>query len=141
MDKKFVFLMIVFFLVFGVFITNTIFNQQLKEVSRFTRATAESEPSSQTSLIFAWPLTAKVGDKVDVNIFIRNANNSSLDKKQVKLVTNLGLINGTQESTSESNKTGKVSFTLSSDTAGIAELTAFVNNNIQLIQKVSVKFE
>ena len=138
MDKKFVLLMIVFFLVFGVFITNTLFNKQL---TKFTRASGDIDPSSQASLIFAWPLTAKIGDKVEVNVFIRNANNSPLDKKQVKLVTNLGLINGAQESTSESNKTGKVSFTLSSDTTGIAELTAFVNNNIQLIQKVSVKFE
>ena len=112
-----------------------------KQITNFARASTETDPSSQTSLIFAWPLTAKVGDKVEVNVFIRNANNIPLDKKQVKLVTNLGLINGTPESTSESDKTGKVNFTLSSDTVGIAELTAFVNNNIQLIQKVSVKFE
>ena len=131
-------LMLVFFLVFGVFITSTLFN---KQIANFARASTETDPSAQTSLIFAWPLTAKVGDKVEVNIFIRNANNLPLEKKQVKLVTNLGLVNGTQESTSESNKTGKVNFTLSSDTAGIAELTAFVNNNIQLIQKISVKFE
>ncbi len=131
-------LMVVFFLVFGVFVTTTLFN---KQISNIARASTETDPSAQTSLIFAWPLTAKVGDKVEVNVFIRNANNSPLDKKQVKLVTNLGLVNGTSESTSESNKTGKVNFTLSSDTAGVAELTAFVNNNIQLIQKVSVKFE
>ena len=138
MDKKFTALMVVFFLVFGVFVTTTLFN---KQISNFARASAETDPSSQTSLIFAWPLTAKIGDKVDVNVFIRNANNSPLDKKQVRLVTNLGLINGTQESTAESDKTGKVSFTLTSDTAGIAELSAFVNSNIQLSQKVTVKFE
>ena len=138
MDKKFMALMVVFFLVFGVFVTTTLFN---KQISNIARASTETDPSAQTSLIFAWPLTAKVGDKVEVNVFIRNANNLPLDKKQVKLVTNLGLVNGTQESTSESNKTGKVNFTLSSDTAGVAELTAFVNNNIQLIQKISVKFE
>jgi len=138
MDKKFMALMVVFFMVFGVFVTTTLFN---KQIANFARASTETDPSAQTSLIFAWPLTAKVGDKVEVNVFIRNANNLPLDKKPVKLVTNLGLVNGTQESTSESNKTGKVNFTLSSDTVGIAELTAFVNNNIQLIQKVSVKFE
>ncbi len=131
-------LMVVFLLVFGVFVTTTLFN---KQISNIARASTETDPSAQTSLIFAWPLTAKVGDKVEVNVFIRNANNLPLDKKQVKLVTNLGLVNGTQESTSASNKTGKVNFTLSSNTAGIAELTAFVNNNIQLIQKISVKFE
>ncbi len=138
MDKKFMALMLVFFLVFGVFVTTTLFN---KQISNIARASTETDPSAQTSLIFAWPLTAKVGNKVEVNVFIRNANNLPLDKKPVKLVTNLGLVNGTQESTSESDKTGKVNFTLSSDTDGIAELTAFVNNNIKLIQKVSVKFE
>ncbi len=138
MDKKFVSLMLLFFLVFGVFVTNVVFKDR---IASFARASTASDPSSQTSLIFAWPLTAKVGDKVEVNVFIRNANNLPLDKKQVKLMTSLGFINGSQESTAESNKTGKVNFVLSSDTTGIAELTAFVNNNVKLIQKVSVKFE
>ena len=53
----------------------------------------------------------------------------------------MGLVNGAQESTAESDKTGKVSFILSSETQGIAELTAFVSGNTQLIQKVTVKFE
>lgn len=130
--------MMVFFLVFGVFVTSTLFN---KQIANITRASTETDPSSQTSLIFAWPLTVKVGDKVAVNVFIRNANNLPLDKKPVKLVTNLGLVNGTRESISESDKTGKVSFVLSSETQGVAELTAFVNGNIQLSQKVTVKFE
>lgn len=138
MDKKFIALMVLFFVVFGVFITATLFNNQ---IANFARASTETDPSSNTSLIFAWPLIAKVGDKVDVNVFVRNANNLPLDKKPVKLVTNLGLINGSQESLSESDKTGKVSFVLSSDTAGVAELTAFVSGNIELSQKVTVKFE
>lgn len=138
MDKKFIALMILFFVVFGVFITATVFN---KQIANFARASTETDPSSNTSLIFAWPLIAKVGDKVDVNVFIRNANNLPLNKKPVKLVTNLGLINGAQESSSESDKTGKVNFVLSSDVAGVAELTTFVNGNIELTQKVTVKFE
>jgi hypothetical protein len=138
MDKKFVALMILFFVVFGVFISTTLLSGK---IGNFARASTETDPSSATSLIFAWPLTAKVGDKVDVNIFVRNAGNLPLDKKQVKLVTNLGLINGAQESIAESDKTGKVSFVLTSDSIGIAELSAFVNGNIQLSQKVTVKFE
>ena len=138
MDKKFMALVLVFFLVFGVFMSLMLFN---KQITNFARASAETDPSSQTSLIFAWPLTAKIGDKVEVNVFIRNANNTPLNKKSVRLTTNLGLINGSQESTSESDKTGKVSFTLTSNSIGVAELTAYINNNIPLIQKVSVKFE
>lgn len=138
MDKKFIALMILFFVVFGVFVTTTLFS---KNLTGFARASTETDPSPTTSLIFAWPLTLKVGDKVDVNVFVRNKDNQPLDKKQVKLVTSLGLINGAQESTGESDKTGKVSFVLTSDSTGIAELTAFVNGNSQLSQKISVKFE
>lgn len=138
MDKKFIALMVLFVVVFGVFVTSTLFSKQL---SRFARATAESDPSPATSLIFAWPLTSKVGEKIEVNVFVQNANNSPLSKKLVKVVTNLGLINGAQESTAESDKSGKVNFVLTSDTTGIAELTAFVSGNIQLTQKVTVKFE
>ncbi|EKE14014.1 MAG: hypothetical protein ACD_12C00714G0002 [uncultured bacterium] len=138
MDKKFIALMVLFFVVFGVFITATLFNNQ---IANFARASTETDPSPSTSLIFAWPLIAKIGDKVDINVFIRNAKNLPLDKKPVRLVTNLGLINGAQESSSESDKTGKVSFVLSSDTVGVAEITAFVNGNIEMSQKVTVKFE
>ena len=130
--------MMLFFIVFGIFITNTLFSKQL---TGFARASATKDPSPKTSLIFAWPLTAKVGDKIDVNVFVRNTSNSAVDNKPVKLVTNLGLINGAQESTIESDKTGKVNFILTSNTIGLAELTAYVNGNIPLDQKVSIKFE
>lgn len=130
--------MVLFFIVFGIFITNTLFSKQLMG---FARASAATDPSPKTSLIFAWPLTAKVGDKINVNVFVRNSSNSPVDNKPVKLVTNLGLINGAQESTIESDKTGKVNFILTSNTIGLAELTAYVNGNIPLDQKVSIKFE
>lgn len=138
MDKKFILLMVLFFAVFGVFVTTTLFN---KNFTGLARASTETDPSPQASLIFAWPLTVKSGDKVDVNVFVRNANNSPLDKKQVKLVTNFGLINGTQESTIESDKVGKASFVLTSKVPGIAELTSIINGNVELNQKITVKFE
>jgi len=137
MDKRFFNLMIVFFLAFGLFITLTFFN---KQISTFTRAKEESIPSSETSLIFAWPLTAPIdgSQPVVVNIFIRNADNLPLSGKSVSLSTNLGNI---AESAQATDKSGKVSFTLSSSTPGLAELNALVDSQIQLKQKVSVKFE
>lgn len=130
--------MVLFFIVFGIFITNTLFSKQL---TGFARASTTTDPSPKTSLIFAWPLTAKVGDKIDINVFVRNASNSPVDNKPVKLVTNLGVINGAQESTTNTDKTGKVNFVLTSDTVGTAELTAYVNGNTPLDQKVTIKFE
>lgn len=130
--------MILFFAVFGVFVTTTLFN---KNFTGLARASTETDPSPQTSLIFAWPLTVKAGEKVDVNVFVRNASNAPLDKKSVKLVTSFGLINGTKESTVESDKVGKASFVLTSNVQGMAELTSFVNGNVELSQKITVKFE
>ena len=138
MDKKFIALMVLFVVVFGVFVTTTLFS---KNFSGFARASGAADPTPQTSLIFAWPLTANVGDKVEVNVFVRSASNAPLDKKQVKLTTNFGSINGSPESIAESDKTGKVTFVLTSDAAGMAELSAFVGSSVQLAQKVTVKFE
>jgi hypothetical protein len=139
MDKKFIFLMIAFFLFFGFFIIKTSFNGQ---ISSFTRASEETDPSATTSLIFAWPLTAKIGNNVAVNIFIRNAKNFPLNQKLVTLKTNMGKINNSGlEISSKSDKDGKASFILTSDSPGIAELNALVDNKVQINQKITVKFE
>src|SRR3989344_2616366 len=106
-DRPLLGLLVVFFLAFGLFITLTFFN---KQISTFTRAKEESIPSSETSLIFAWPLTAPIdgSQPVVVNIFIRNADNLPLSGKSVSLSTNLGNI---AESAQATDKSGKVSFT------------------------------
>ena len=41
MDKKFIALMVLFFIVFGVFITTTLFNKEIG----FARASTETDPS------------------------------------------------------------------------------------------------
>lgn len=137
MDKKFVALMVVFFLVFGVFITSTIFGRQF---SRISRAAVESKPSSQNSLIYAWPLdvTLSEGKTSEINIFIRNGSNATLENQIVKLETDFGSLDQLEKTT---DKTGKVTFILTSDVTGTANLTATINNTIPLSQKVSVKFK
>jgi hypothetical protein len=137
MDKKLVGLMLIFFLTFGLFTSVLVFN---KPLSRLTRAKEEFLPSSNASLIFAWPLTAKAdgGETVAVNIFVRNANNLPLPNKKVSVITTLGNINELQPTT---DKSGKATFNLSSASPGLAELTATVDNQVQLKQKVTVKFE
>lgn len=129
--------MLIFFLSFTLFTTIVIFN---KPLSRLTRAKEEFLPSANTSLIFAWPLTTKADNKssVTISVFVRNNNNLPLANKKVSLNTTLGKIDVVQPVT---DKAGKATFNLSSNTAGLAELTALVDNQIQLKQKVSVKFE
>ncbi|MFN4212908.1 MAG: Ig-like domain-containing protein [Microgenomates group bacterium] len=137
MDKKLTGLMLIFFLAFSLFTSFMIFN---KPLSRLTRAKEEFIASADTSLVFAWPLTAKADNQssVMVSIFVRNFNNIPLPNKKVSLTTNLGTVTEIQPIT---DKAGKATFKLNSNTPGIAQLTAVVDNQIQLKQKVSVKFE
>lgn len=137
MDKKLLGLLLIFFLAFTLFTSFMIFN---KPLSRLIRAKEEVTASPDTSLIFVWPLAAKADSQssVIVNIFVRNFNNTPLANKKVSLTTNLGTVTEVQSVT---DKAGKATFKLNSNTPGIAQLTAIVDNQVQIKQKVTVKFE
>lgn len=137
MDKKLTGLLVLLVLIFSLFISYTVFN---KQIATFTRASSDTEPSAEKSLIFAWPLTAKANgqDKVMINIFIRNEKNQPLASKLVTLSTNLGQFDNPTQIT---DKTGKISFYLTSNQTGIAEIKAIVDKKIQLNQSVTIKFE
>lgn len=129
--------MLIFMLSFGLFITITVFN---KPLTQFTKAKEEFLPSSESSLLFAWPLTAKADSKyvVQVSVFVRNGTNVPLADKKVHLTSTVGTV---KENDINTDKAGKATFMVNSDTPGLAELTAMVDNQVQLKQKVSVKFE
>lgn len=137
MDKKLVGLMLLFMLSFGLFVTITVFN---KPLTSFTKAKEQFLPSSESSLVFAWPLTAKADGaySVQVNVFVRNGANIPLPNKKVHLNTTLGTV---RNNDSETDKAGKTTFVVNSNSPGLAELSVLVDNQIQLKQKISVKFE
>ncbi|KKQ23136.1 MAG: Intimin-like protein [Candidatus Roizmanbacteria bacterium GW2011_GWC2_37_13] len=129
--------MILFVLAFGLFMGFVVFNQPIRT---FTRAAEELVPSSESSLIFAWPLTANAdgSEKVDINVFVRNAKNLPLTNKRVNLETNLGTISVVTDTT---DKSGKASFSLTSSTPGVGEIKATIDNQVQIKQTVTIKFE
>lgn len=137
MDKKLASLMLVFLLAFTLFISLMVFN---KPLSRLTRAKEEFLPSAENSLIFAWPLTVKAdGNQISsINVFVRNIKNFPLENKKVSLSSNLGQIKEIQPNT---DKSGKATFVITSQTTGLANLKAVVDNQIELKQTVSIKFE
>ncbi|PIP15264.1 hypothetical protein COW98_00585 [Candidatus Roizmanbacteria bacterium CG22_combo_CG10-13_8_21_14_all_35_9] len=135
MDKKLLSLISILFLAGVLFISIVVFN---KPIQNYTRAQQESVPSSSASLMFAYPLSTKVNDKVVVNIFVRNTNNVPIANRIVNVNTTLGQIATTNSTT---NNIGQATFSLISDTPGTAELTAIIDSNIELNQRVTVKFE
>ena len=136
-DRPLLGLLVVFFLAFGLFITLTTFNKQL---ATLTRAKEESIPSSETSLIFAWPLTSPINSAapVEIYVFIRNAGNIPISGRLVTLTTTLGNFSYNSQTT---DKSGKSTFYLTSPGVGVAEITGMVDNQIQLKQKITIKFE
>jgi len=136
MDKKLMGLVSLFFLTFFVFISVVVFS---KPLSLFTRASEKSEPSSAKSLIFAWPLSSGVAssEKVKVDVFVRSETGNPIPNRQIEAKTTLGTISPT---TISSDKIGKASFFLTSQTAGTAQVSATVDNRTRISQQVSVKF-
>jgi len=136
MDKKFTSLLVVFFLIFSVFFSVIIFN---KPLSRLIRASQEFVPSATTSLVLAWPLTVKADGKSQstISVFLRNDKNMPVGNCSVSVNSSLGQI---KENVLTTTKDGKADFHITSTTAGIANI-AVSSNNINLTQKISIKFE
>ncbi len=129
--------MVVFFLSFGVFVATVFFRDPL---SRLIRAKEEFITSAKASLMVAWPLSLPADGKTEsvINVFLRSSVGRPIKKKQVSVTTTLGRF---RESQAETNDEGKASFYLSSETAGVAEIEATVDNGLKLVQKLTIRFE
>lgn len=136
-DKKFIILTSLFFLSFTLFTSMIVFN---KPLTTLIRAKEDFVPSSTNSIMFAWPLSSPADGKTKVNItvFVRNSKNLTLSNKKVTLSSNLGEITEIQPI---SDKSGKSIFSLTSNQPGIAEIKSIIDNQIEISQKLSIKFE
>lgn len=137
MDKKLGALLTILVLIFSLFISWVLFNQQIKI---FTRASEDSIASAEKSLIFVWPLTTKADgkEKIMINIFVRNEKNQPLSNKTISVSTTLGKLDTNNQTT---DKSGKATFNISSIEKGIAKIEVIVDNQIKLKQSPTIKFE
>lgn len=136
MDKKLIFLLIVFFSFFSFF---SLMLVSRRSTGFLTRAEA-NDPSAEKSLIIAWPLSVNLKEptEVKITVFIMNKNQVPLANKKVTLTSNMGKF---RENDLMTDKLGKAEFYLLNDSPGIANIEAIVNDNIPLKNKVSIKFE
>lgn len=125
------------FLTFALFAIMVVFQEPL---SHLTRAKEEFEASPGTSLILAWPLNVKADNKTASNltVFVRTAKGRPLSNKVVAVTSTLGRV---QSIESTSDKEGKTTFRIISDTPGTAEVEAIIDNNVKLTKKVTVRFD
>lgn len=137
MDKKLLILVAIFLLIFINFIYITL---KRSPFSTVLRASEEINPSTEKSIILAWPLVVKKGENkpIQITVFIKNNKGIPLANKKVTLITSLGQI---KENDILTDKNGKAQFILENNQSGVAVIEAIVNDNLKLINKVSVKFE
>jgi len=136
LDNKFVGLLTLFFLTFGIFFSVVVFN---KPLNQFIKASQQLSPSAENSLILVYPLTAKADgvEQVIVNVFLRTKDGTPISNYDLFVNTTLGSFD---KQTQKTGKDGKATFILTSNSPGISEITARTPN-ISLNKKVSVKFE
>lgn len=138
MDKKLAGLIGLFFLAFFVFISLVVFS---KPLSRFTRASSAVDPSASQSLIIAFPLslTANSSEESKVDVFVRSQSNAPVAGRDVQIRTSLGTVSPSHATT---DRTGKATFQFSpAGDKGVADLTAIVDNTLQISQKVTVQIQ
>ncbi|MDA1317016.1 MAG: Ig-like domain-containing protein [bacterium] len=136
MDKKLLWMSIILVLAFTLFASYVFFGGSLTNLAR---ASEETEPSLQQSLIFAWPLNVPANGtaETEVTVFIRNNESKGLNEQQVKIASSIGTV---KEGEIITDAEGKAVFHVSSSVVGVAEIEAFVDNK-RLLRKISVQFE
>lgn len=135
MDRKFVILLGVFFVLFGLFISLILFERPLVRLTRAQLDTA----SSEKSIIFAWPLKvpANGADSSTITVFVRNKSGDEFGKRAVTLTSTIGQIS---EPTVVADKLGKAEFKIKSSAPGTAEIKAIIDNTISINQTLSIEF-
>ena len=135
MDKKFVILVGVFLVLFGVFISLVLFE---KPLVRLTRAKLD-QPSAEKSIIFAWPLKVVADGRSEsvITVFARTENGDELSNRSITLTSSVGQL---VETTVVTDKLGKAEFKIRSTIAGMADLKAVVDNTTPINQTVVIEF-
>ena len=136
MDKRLLWMSILLIIAFTLFTGYVFFSEP---INRIARASEDTTPSLQQSLIFAWPLSLEANDnaETEVSVFIRNSDNKALAQQQVKISSSIGSVTEGQVLT---DTEGKATFHVSSDVVGVAQIEAFVDNR-RLLRNITVQFE
>ncbi|OGK18744.1 hypothetical protein A3D80_02460 [Candidatus Roizmanbacteria bacterium RIFCSPHIGHO2_02_FULL_40_13b] len=120
-DNKLMGLVVVFFLVFGLFAANVLFAPQIKQI----RA-RNAIPSATKSALFSdvRTLTTNGTDKATLSVFIRADDERAIANVPVKITTSLGTVIPTETT---SNENGISSFFFTCTSPGTAQLGILAN--------------
>lgn len=148
MDKKFIGLISLLLVITSVLLVLTLSalygsgKSPIYNAARtLIRAKEESVPSADKSLVFCFPFQAPADgkSKVDITIFARSAAEKNLSNQKVEITSSLGDIQAPNGNFSD--KSGKVSFVLTSKTPGAAQVAATVADSVNLNTRCTINFQ
>jgi hypothetical protein len=129
MDNKLMFLVFVFFLVFGTFATAVFFDQS---PALRARASNRCTPALSKSFATSFPKDVQAGEKCEVNVFVRCDNELAVTGATVRLSVSNGSVDNAEALTDES---GRAVFTVTPQ--GLARISATINGNLQLPETIT----
>lgn len=148
MDKKFIGLISLLLVVTSILLVLTLSalygsgKSPIYNAARtLIRAKEESIPSADKSLVFCFPLQTMADgkSKSEVTIFVRSASEKNLSNQKVELMSSVGQVQAPGGNFSD--KSGKVSFVLTSKTPGAAQIVATVADSINLSTRCTINFQ
>ena len=137
MDKKLSGLLIVFFLLFGIFASFVLFNSKLLSI---TRAKTDYTPSVKTSLLFAYPLLLKADGttKSTISVFVRNDKGMPVNNQKISITASVGQLTMAEITTDDK---GMATTVLTSTRPGTSIIGATIGGVLKIVQPLSVTFE
>lgn len=137
MDKKLGGLLLVFFILFGAFVSSIVFNKQLLS---FTRAKEDFAPSAKASLLFGYPLFVKADGKTKsiITVFVRSDKGTPVKNQKITLTASVGQLSNSAATT---NNAGKATVSLTSTTPGSSVIGVTIGDAIKITQPLSILFE
>ncbi len=137
MDKKFISLIFLFLLCFGLFFILVVFKDP---IGTYTRAKEETDVSAEKSGILAFPVQVKADgiSTSTITVFSRNSKGEVLGNKTIEVRGSIGEIKDI--STDENTKQGIGMFKITSQATGIAKITAIIDHNVEINHSVTVEF-
>lgn len=133
MDRKFIGLFIVFFVMFAFF---SVFVLARNQIQTFTQASEDKTPSASASVVLAWPLETKVGTQSTITAFVRSQSGKPISNHTVSFSSSIGSIQNNQ---GVSDDNGKVEALLLCTQQGIAEIDAIIDNATTIDQKITIE--
>jgi hypothetical protein len=124
MDNKFMFLVFVFFLVFGTFATAMFFEQS---PTLRARASNKCAPVMSKSFATTFPKTVAAGQPCEVNVFVRCEDETAVTGARVTVSATNGTVDAPESLTDE---LGRAVFSVVP--SGLSTITATVNDGLQI---------